>query len=49
MLERTTLGAAFYVNDTHDEINFVTLPFNLDPYTDANPPPGWRFPPGCPG
>jgi outer membrane receptor for ferrienterochelin and colicins len=46
VLQRTTLGAAFYVNDTHNEINFVTLPFNLDPYTDANPPPGWRFPPG---
>ena len=39
ILERTTVGAAFYVNDTHDEINFVTLPFSADPYTDASPPP----------
>ena len=46
ILNRTTVGVAFYVNDTHDEINFVTLPFNADPYTDANPPPGWKFPPG---
>jgi outer membrane receptor for ferrienterochelin and colicins len=42
---RTTLGAAFYVNDVHDGINFVTLPSNLDPYTAANPPPGWPLPP----
>src|SRR5439155_21695605 len=46
VLERTTVGVAFYVNDTHDEIDCVTLPFNADPYTDASPPPGWRFPPG---
>jgi outer membrane receptor protein involved in Fe transport len=42
---RTTLGAAFYINDTDNEINFVSLPFNLDPYTAANPPPGWPLPP----
>jgi outer membrane receptor for ferrienterochelin and colicins len=46
IMSRTTVGVAFYINDTHDEINFVTLPFNADPYTDANPPPGWKFPPG---
>ena len=42
---RTTLGAAFYVNDRDDNINFVQLPNNLDPYTAANPPPGWPLPP----
>jgi outer membrane receptor protein involved in Fe transport len=41
---RTTLGAAFYVNDTDDNINFVQLANNLDPYTAANPPPGWPLP-----
>ena len=28
-----------------DSINFVSLPRSLDPYTAANPPPGWRLPP----
>ena len=28
-----------------DNINFVQLPSNLDPYTPANPPPGWQLPP----
>ena len=42
---RTTVGVAFYVNDMKDSINFVTLPNNLDPYTPANPPPGWPLPP----
>lgn len=41
----TMLGAAFYVNDVRDEINFVQLPSSLDPYTAANPPPGWVLPP----
>jgi outer membrane receptor protein involved in Fe transport len=41
----TTVGAAFYVNDRDENINFVQLPNNLDPYTAANPPPGWRLPP----
>ena len=41
----TTLGAAFYVNDRDENINFVQLPNNLDPYTAANPPPGWPLPP----
>src|SRR5581483_7545023 len=42
--ERTSLGIAFYVNDRNDEINFVQLPSTLDPYTSANPPPGWQLP-----
>jgi len=41
----TTIGAAFYVNDRDENINFVQLPNNLDPYTAANPPPGWPLPP----
>jgi outer membrane receptor protein involved in Fe transport len=42
---RTTIGAAFYVNRVDDDINFVQLPSSLDPYTAANPPPGWPLPP----
>jgi iron complex outermembrane receptor protein len=42
---RTTVGVAFYINDMNDNINFVTLPSSLDPYTAANPPPGWALPP----
>lgn len=41
----TTFGAAFYVNNLHDSITFSQLPSNLDPYTAANPPPGWQLPP----
>ena len=41
----TTATAAFYVNDLDNNINFVQLPANLDPYTAANPPPGWPLPP----
>ena len=41
---RTTFGAAFYVNDSNDNINFVQLPSNRDPYTSANPPTGWALP-----
>ena len=41
----TTLGGSFYVNRRDDSINFVSLPRSLDPYTAANPPPGWRLPP----
>ncbi len=48
-MNRTTIGAAFYINDTHNEINFVQLPSNLDPYTPANPPPGWPLPPAILG
>jgi len=43
--DRTTLGLAFYINDVDDNINFVTLPRNRDPYTPANPPPGWQLGP----
>jgi outer membrane receptor protein involved in Fe transport len=43
--DRTTVGLAFYVNDIDDNINFVQLPPNLDPYTAENPPPGWPLPP----
>jgi hypothetical protein len=42
---RTTVGVAFYINDFDDNINFVQLPSNLDPYTAQNPPPGWPLPP----
>jgi outer membrane receptor protein involved in Fe transport len=42
---RTTFGAAFYVNNVDDQINFSQLPPSLDPYTAANPPPGWQLPP----
>ncbi len=42
--DRTTLGLALYINDMNDNINFVQLPSNLDPYTPANPPPGWQLP-----
>jgi len=42
---RTTLGASFYINDLNHSINFVPLPSSLDPYTAANPPPGWQLPP----
>jgi len=47
--DRTTVGVAFYVNDMDDTINFVTLPATLDPYTPANPPPGWPLPPAVLG
>jgi outer membrane receptor protein involved in Fe transport len=41
---RTTVGVAFYINDSNKSIRFVQLPSNLDPYTSANPPPGWQLP-----
>jgi outer membrane receptor protein involved in Fe transport len=43
--DRTTVGLSFYVNDLDRGINFVQLPPALDPYTAANPPPGWPLPP----
>jgi hypothetical protein len=43
--QNTVLGAAFYVNDTRKQINFTPLSPTLDPYTAANPPPGWQLPP----
>jgi outer membrane receptor protein involved in Fe transport len=47
--DRTAVGVAFYVNDMKDAINFVALPPSLDPYTPANPPPGWPLPPAVLG
>jgi iron complex outermembrane receptor protein len=47
--DRSTVSAAFYVNDMKDTINFVNLPRNLDPYTAENPPPGWPLPPAVLG
>jgi len=44
-MAKTTIGASFFVNDLNHSINFVQLPPNLDPYTAANPPPGWQLPP----
>ena len=41
----TTLGGSFFVNQRDDSINFTALPPSRDPYTPANPPPGWRLPP----
>ncbi|MEQ1728893.1 MAG: TonB-dependent receptor [Vicinamibacterales bacterium] len=41
---KTTVTAAFYVNRNEHDINFVQLPNNADPYTSANPPPGWVLP-----
>ncbi len=42
---KTTVGIAYYINDVDDNINFVQLAPNVDPYTAANPPPGWKLPP----
>ena len=44
-VRRTRFGASFFVNDVDNQINFSQLPTNLDPYTAANPPPGWLLPP----
>jgi len=44
-VRRTRFGAAFFVNDVDNQINFSQLPNSLDPYTAANPPPGWLLPP----
>jgi outer membrane receptor protein involved in Fe transport len=44
-MTKTSIGASFYVNDLNHSINFVQLPTNQDPYTAANPPPGWQLPP----
>jgi outer membrane receptor protein involved in Fe transport len=41
---KTTFQVAAYMNDVDDNINFVNLPTNADPYTSANPPPGWILP-----
>ena len=41
---RTTVGLAVYVNDLDRNINFAQIPASRDPYTAANPPPGWPLP-----
>jgi len=42
---RTTVGAAFYINDTDDNINFIASPgvgqFQVPFYTPQAPPPGF--------
>src|SRR5262249_23224839 len=40
-IHNTTLGVAVYVNDQDNSINFTQLAPTADPYTAANPPPGW--------
>jgi outer membrane receptor protein involved in Fe transport len=48
---RTTVGAAVYVNDSNNNIIFITTPTVIASvglpalYTSRNPPPGWPFPP----
>jgi outer membrane receptor protein involved in Fe transport len=52
--DKTTVSAAFYINDTDNNLNFISSPAviasaNLGSgypaiYTSANPPPGWPFP-----
>ena len=41
----TTTGVAFYINTRKNAINFVPVAPSADPYTAANPPPGWPLPP----
>jgi outer membrane receptor protein involved in Fe transport len=41
----TTVGFDVYVNDTHENINFVKFRDSYDPYTEQNPPAGWPLPP----
>ena len=43
--QRTTAGAAVYLNRRDDPIIFNELPPTADPYTAENPPPGWLLPP----
>jgi outer membrane receptor protein involved in Fe transport len=40
-VRNTTVGVAVYVNEQDQNINFTQLPSTADPYTAANPPPGW--------
>jgi hypothetical protein len=42
--DRTSVGLAVYVNDLDNNINFAQIPASRDPYTAANPPPGWPLP-----
>ena len=41
----TTAGGAFFVNRRDTPITFAAVPAGRDPYTAANPPPGWVLPP----
>ena len=43
--QRTTAGAAVYLNRRDNLISLVSLPTDIDPYTARNPPPGWLLPP----
>lgn len=43
--DRTTVGASFYVNTLKGTVSLALLPFDADPYTVSNPPPGWPLPP----
>jgi outer membrane receptor protein involved in Fe transport len=38
---RTTVATSFYINDRERSIRFMPLSPTVDPYTPANPPPGW--------
>jgi outer membrane receptor protein involved in Fe transport len=40
---KTTIGLAYYINDTDDNINFIT-DLCRKRYTAANPPAGWPLP-----
>ncbi|MCY4121377.1 MAG: TonB-dependent receptor, partial [Acidobacteria bacterium] len=42
--QRTTAGAAVYLNRRDNLISLVPLPTDIDPYTARNPPPGWLLP-----
>ena len=42
--QRTTAGAAVYLNRRDNLISLVSLPTDIDPYTARNPPPGWLLP-----
>ena len=41
----TTAGVAVYLNRRDNPISFIEVSPNADPYTAANPPPGWVLPP----
>jgi outer membrane receptor protein involved in Fe transport len=47
---KATLGLAFYINDTDNNINFISSPATINRaglpalYSSKNPPPGWPFP-----
>lgn len=47
--DRTTLGASVYLTTLKGTVNLTLLPFDADPYTVSNPPPGWPLPPAVLG